>query len=520
MKQSEKTKVKEFISWPVLALIMLVAIYLRLKPAIIRPIIFDEGFTITFLIKQEKILDLITKDPSIPPLNYLLIKFMSLVSTQTLWLRIPSVIFSLIGLFISFKLAKNFSYRVAFLTLIMLTFSAFQIAYSWQAYVYSQLFFLGMSSIYIFFLLFTEINTNNLNLKLVLLIISSLLAFITHYGFIWTILAYSIIVFFELIKVNFNFKKTSSKQKKLLFGMFYIYLGLIAYFPIFIKIFDRGLLNIAWLETVDLFTIGENISNLMGFFDPSNLNNFLHSKLNSFLWTVIIIAVMICLIKARNKKINFLIIISLFNLIAPIFFSLLLKQSIVAERAVIVSSATLTILFSIVFNKVVKEKYSVLLTMVFIVFYIFVTDTINSTKQFFFQPYDLAKHAVDWFRNNKNTQDNRMAIFVYDEMNPFPDPSFHETGMSIVSRYVFDYYWQGYDGKKPLPEYEKIESFDDIKKKTFYFISVLNHENDYLKIYCNNDSIIKINKLDSEKNKYLTVNLRDQWEPYIYECRP
>jgi asparagine N-glycosylation enzyme membrane subunit Stt3 len=48
----------------------------------------------------------------------------------------------------------------------MLSFSTLQLLFAWQAYVYGQLFFLGMMSVYLFFELLTNKATKHENLKL------------------------------------------------------------------------------------------------------------------------------------------------------------------------------------------------------------------------------------------------------------------------------------------------------------------------------------------------------------------
>jgi len=509
MNQLEKRKFQTFFSIPMVLTLMLFAFYLRIKPAILRPIIFDEAFTVTNLIKNSNILDLIKADPSVPPLNYLLIKFLSNFSTKALWLRLPSIIFSLIGLFLSYKLANKFSYRVALLTLLILSFSTFQINYAWQAYVYAQLFFLGMLAIYHFFILLTDKKAKKQNSRALIIYVSSTLAFFTHYGFIWTIVAFVIIASYKLFKNKFNFKKIDKTDKRIIISTIAICLSIFAYTPIFLKIFNEAITNISWFKEINIYSFGKSINNLLGFYDVFSFNTFLVSKLNNILFSVISIFFVIYLLQFKNQKINFLIIVSMCNLLLPIFFSILMRSSIHADRAIIVASSTLSILLSILVKKLLNGKNYYFFLIFFSIFFLTFTSKINRTEYYVFQQEDLSKYFVDWFRENpENLREEKKFLIYYDKFS-----SLDTIQLSNTNYFVFDYYWRGYDGKPPLYEYKKINKIEEIDQENFYLLSFKEPD----KTICLNNKITRID-LNDQNKKPSFFSFYDSLEVYLYEC--
>lgn len=491
---------------------MLAALYLRLKPAILRPIIFDEAFTITHLIKFDSITAMIEADPSVPPLHYLLIKLLSNYSTKALWLRLPSIVFSLMGLYISYKLAKKFSDDVAFLTLLMLSFSSFLINYTWQAYVYSQLFFLGTLAIYTFFILLTDEKIKRQNFLVLIVYISSVLAFFTHYGFIWTIAGFVLISLYKLFKSKLNFKKINRTDKKIILVTALICLSIVAYAPIFLKIFNRAMHNIIWFKTLNIFSLGESLSNLFGFYDAFSFNTFLISNLNKIIFTILFIFLLLCLIKLKNQKINYLIIISLSNLMLPMLLSVLMKQSIHADRAIIIVSTTLSILFSIFIKKLFNDKYYYYFLIIFSIFFIFFTNKINRTNYYIFQQDDLSKYFVDWFRKHpEHLMKENNFLINYNQFDSLDTMKF--SNLNYLNYVVFNYYWKGFDGNPPLYEYRQINSIEDISNKRFYLLSMSDPDE---KI-CMNNILTKINQ-NGQKQTHNIFSFYDSLKIYLYEC--
>jgi uncharacterized membrane protein len=112
MKAKDKNRLakqKYLIYFLLIVITFLSGFYLRLRPALLRPVIFDEAFTITYLAEFDHLEQIIFADASVPPLHYLLIKLMSQISTDILWLRMPSVIFSMLGLYLAYQLGRKFS---------------------------------------------------------------------------------------------------------------------------------------------------------------------------------------------------------------------------------------------------------------------------------------------------------------------------------------------------------------------------------------------------------------------------
>lgn len=514
----KKIDVKKTLYSSTIALIFLIAFFLRLKAAIIRPVIFDEAFTITYLIKFHSITDMILADASVPPLHYLLVKLMSNVSTNILWLRMPSIVFSILGLWITYKFAKKFSKKVALLALFMMSFSNFHILFSWQAYVYSQLFFLGAATIYLFFHLLTDKNIKHKNLKSLLLFISAVAGFLTHYGFIWTIVGLSLILFHKIILAKFDYKKIKNQYQKLILVGSGIFLFLVSYSPIIIYNFDQALKNIGWFDQINIYTVGESFYKLIGFYDQFSWNIFLASDYSKILFTIILLSIVFCLVKLKKEKINFLIVVSLINLLLPILFSVIIGDTIHATRAIIASSSTFTILFAIFIDKIFKKNLFYLFLIPFLIFYLNFSFITNRNQQNVAQEFDLIKQYVSWFRKHPSYLNKKQGILVYNKNHPISLPS------SWVNYFVLNYYWKGYDGKAPLPNYEKIRTLNDIKQKHFYLLTVSkfdeNESEKEIEATCPNHKTLQISSFDKISQQPSDLYYYDSLDIFVYECNP
>lgn len=516
----KKIDIKKIIYSLAIATVFLIALYLRSKAAIIRPIIFDEAFTITYLTKFHSIKEIILADASVPPLHYLLIKLMSHVSTNILWLRIPSIVFSMLGLWITYKFAKKFSKKVALLVLFMMSFSTFHILFSWQAYVYSQLFFLGVATIYLFFHLLTDKNIKYENLKSLLLFISAVAGFLTHYGFIWTIVGLSLIIFYKIILARFDYEKIESQHQKLILAGLGIFLFLVSYSPIIIYNFSKALKNISWFDKINIYTIGESFGELIGFYDQFSWNTFLISDYSKILFTVVLFFTIFFLVKLKKEKINFLIIVSLINLLLPILCSVVMGETIHATRAIIVSSSTFMILFAIFIDKIFKKSLFYLFLIPFSIFYFNFFNITNRNYSANVQEFDLIKQYTSWFRKHPNYLSEDNGILVYNKNHPISLSS------SWVNYFVLDYYWEGYDGEKPLPNYQKIRTLDDIGQKHFYLLTVSEfgesetESEKEIEETCPNGKALHVSSFKKTSQKSSDLYYQDLLDIYIYECNP
>jgi hypothetical protein len=514
MNDIQKSKIKHLALSLAIITIFGIGLYLRLKPVILRPVIFDEAYTITYLIKYDKVLDIINADPSVPPLHYLLIKLMSKISINIIWLRAPSLIFAFFGLILTYKIAKKFSQKIAIFVLIMMSVSAYQITYTWQAYVYGQLFFFGMCALYLFFELFTEENVKKAKLKGLIICLASVLAFFTHYGFIWTIGGFSIIVLKKIIDAKFNFKKIHKQHKILIFSVIATNLLLLSYAPIFINNFQRATLNIYWFKSISIFTLGESIVNLLGFYDQFQWTNFLSSHFTQSIITILFLFIIFFLLKLKDKKINILIVITLSNLLFPIILSFIMGQSIHAERAIIVASSTLTIIVAIFSNQILRKKFNYIFLTIFFICLLICMENINRTKYLISQEQDISKYYVDWIRKNIDYINKDYPIFIYNSLRPFA----YSEDIANSNYYIFDYYWKGYDQKPPLYEYKKIYLEREIYENRFYLLLMNNIDDEISDKICLNKKTIPLRIYDEEVSKLFDMRFQDSLDLHIYEC--
>lgn len=515
IKPMKKISVKRIVYLLLIIVFFLMAFYLRLKAAIIRPVIFDEAYTITYLAQFKSVEKIIFADPSVPPLHYLLIKLMSRVSTGILWLRAPSVIFSMLGLWIAYGFAKRFSKKVALLVIIMLSFSNFHIMFSWQAYVYSQLFFLGIANLYLFFHLLNDKNIKNENLKVFLVFVSAIMAFLTHYGFIWNIAGLALVLFHKIILAKFDYKRINLQHKKLILAGFGVFLFLLSYSPIIIYNFNRALKNIAWFDPINIYTIGLSFQRLLGFYDWFGWNIFLNSTLGKILPSIFLPFILVYLIRLKDKNINFLIVVSLANLLLPIILSLIIGENIHATRAIIIASFTFTTLLAISAEKIFKKKLFYIFLIIFSIFYLNFFKITNRSYIQVSQEFDLIKQYVRWFRKHPKYVKEKKPIFIYNKNHHFPSKD------QFVNYFVLNYYWFGYNNEEALGKYTKIKNLEEIQQKNFYLLLVSELETEEeLDAFCPNKKNIRVSRFSNIFQQKSDFYYHDSLDVFIYECNP
>jgi len=455
-------------------ILFIIGFILRIKPILTRPVIFDEAFTITYLIKYQKIIDIVHNDPSVPPLHYILIKLLSNFSTKIFWLRLPSLIYSMTSLLIIYKWIKSYSKKAAIYTLIFLTFSNFQITYSWQAYVYGQLFFFSLISLYSFYKCFYENNAKTENL--IVFVISSLASWFTHYGYAWTLAGIAFIICYTLIQSKFKLEKNI---KKTTYAFLVIIIGLILYSPIFLNKFWYAIKIVSWIPNINFFSFGKALLKLFGLdshFDDEILDN----KTVYFIFTLLYLFLYRVYFSLRNnlnikeKSIfSFILTILMINTLAPLVFSLIIKQSIFAERSLIICSFLFTALVSLILSKLEKRKIFNLVLFIILTLFIFYTRKIDRNGiPFIFQSQEAAKNYAEWFRDNNQLNNKNVNILSFDSSSFYPY-------IDTTNFCSIDYYWYGYDGKEKLNKYKQItpENFYEYKNREFYIFVMLNPKN-------------------------------------------
>jgi len=161
------------------------------------------------------------------------------------------------------------------------------------------------------------------------------------------------------------------------------------------------------------------------------------------------------------------------NTLAPLVFSLIIKQSIFAERSLIICSFLFTALVSLILSKLEKRKIFNLVLFIILTLFIFYTRKIDRNGiPFIFQSQEAAKNYAEWFRDNNQLNNKNVNILSFDSSSFYPY-------IDTTNFCSIDYYWYGYDGKEKLNKYKQItpENFYEYKNREFYIFVMLNPKN-------------------------------------------
>ena len=277
--------------WPLL-LILLFAFILRIWQLGTQSIWIDESFSWLAIKaiaeKGQPLLDsgfMYTRDPAF---HYPMAYWYKIVGDSPFWLRLPSTLFSmgsiLISYFLSLRLFKN--KWIALIASALMAFGTFEIGWSRQIRMYSQLQFFYILSTYLF-IWFAEKEKRDLGL-LIMSFLTGIIAISTHKSALFIVPTYLIILSIFPIKLN-----------KLIpvieFGALFILLG---YF-----------LN----DGVMLITIQSRIQSFMSeCFIIKYLKFLVYEHTNTLIFTLIGI---VTAIKNRNKEIGLLFFLFLIPLL-------------------------------------------------------------------------------------------------------------------------------------------------------------------------------------------------------------
>src|SRR5258708_1476796 len=93
-----------------------------------------------------------------PPLSYVLMHFWVVVNSSEIWLRLLSVIFGVLTVWVLYIFSsKIFSEKIALLSSFFLSISPYHIYYSQEVRMYSEAIFFATVSMYFFYLIFKKI---------------------------------------------------------------------------------------------------------------------------------------------------------------------------------------------------------------------------------------------------------------------------------------------------------------------------------------------------------------------------
>jgi len=202
-------KNKKIITLITLTIIFLYALFLRIYKIQEQSYWIDEAFTINAVLETiEKGYPLLDSGEyySRALLNtYLTSASVSILGFNEFSTRIISLIFGVLSIYLIFLLSKKvFNTNIALLASFMTSFSYWQIAWSRQARMYTQLQFFFFLSIYLFNSLLEKFSYK----KLVFLFLSTLAAILSHYfGY------FLIVIYFSILTI----KLLNNKEKILLF---------------------------------------------------------------------------------------------------------------------------------------------------------------------------------------------------------------------------------------------------------------------------------------------------------------
>lgn len=157
-----------------------------------------------------------------PQLYYCFIHIWQLFNNSEIWMRLPSVIFAVIAIYILFIVIRSvFDNVTAFIGSFLFSCSAFNIIWSTQLRVYSLLLLLSLLYIFIYIHTFSPIGNKKIeNKKWVLYTFIGILAFSFDYSFVWTFI--SIITYTVFVIIHCRKSISKSYKYKLLISNFII----------------------------------------------------------------------------------------------------------------------------------------------------------------------------------------------------------------------------------------------------------------------------------------------------------
>jgi hypothetical protein len=174
----------------VVVVLLLVGIWLRWRLVVVANLDIDEAYTIGILKDCGfNWMCLVRADPSVPPLQYIWFGVLSLVSKNLIFLRVMNgLIFWVLTYWLGGKICEKYSNKSRLIYLLLAVFSAFQISFSWSAYVYGMMAFWAILAWWLVERCDVVMGRwRGLVVSLVLI-----MGFLTHYSFVWVIMAFMI----------------------------------------------------------------------------------------------------------------------------------------------------------------------------------------------------------------------------------------------------------------------------------------------------------------------------------------
>ncbi|MBP9758817.1 glycosyltransferase family 39 protein [Candidatus Dojkabacteria bacterium] len=476
--------------------VIIIAFFLRIVPAFERDIIFDEAFTISHLIKLNSVEEIVNADPSVPPLNYLMVKFLAQFSNNVIFIRICSVLFSISSLILIYYWMRRYSRVAAAFSLILLSFSSYMLFYSWQAYVYSQLLFLSLTSTFMFYKIMYE-KVQRLKIYLIIFVVSTLASFFTHYSYIWTIVGFIFVWIFERLLDLQNRNRISRQRSGLGLALSIVIFTILAYLPVILNRLSSALTNVSWMQPVSIYSIGQATNSLLGYFDNYGpyVENPLYRTVGYLLGILVLcLSIIVSIIAVKRNYYrsfilfaNFLIIITI---MFPFLVSYILGSSIFAIRSMQLGAVFITCVLSLYFDKLFRlHEFGRWLVISTLIISILVFFRLNRNTEPVLQEQDVAKYYAEWLVLNTKNMDLPLNIFFFNRYSPIPHI---DTEQNHV---VFDYYWDKYLRNNLVKSYRRITQEDLKNGETNFYLATMRGKTDDVidDIGCINPKVVYTN---------------------------
>lgn len=452
-------------------IILVAALLLRLKIINMQAVTLIEAFTLIDIITKPTIIGMIKADNSIPPLQYLIVRFISWFSTELFWLRMPNLIFFTVIFFIIFDLTIKQGKLLSFIAIVLLSFSPYQLRYSWESYVYLLFQFWGAVNLYVFHKLVTEkLKKNKFLFWSILFVVSNVCGFFTHYSYVWFILAEIFYLVFLFFQERFRKIKINVKYKKIFILVLITSFILILYLPIFNSIYHAALVNISWFKRLYVLDVGHVFLTTFGIYDlwRYGINSQPYIKWVGLVFFLLFIAVNILRLKKFQKDdlINDLgFFLSLSSIVLVFFVSRMIGQSILEKKTLVIFSLIGTIYLAKIIHCGLRQKISIeILTLCFSSLLL-----LNYMKQ-------SRVYANNQFYAEQRTNLNLAKIIKQENISAllFLQAGSCEISLDnneVINREI-DYYWYGYDNSFSKPPYTFIteENFQEFYQKKNYWI--------------------------------------------------
>lgn len=473
----------------VIIVIFSLAFFFRANLLFTQEFSLNERFSYSFAVNNSFIDHIVSPPDDRPPLYYSLIKLLIPISNSKEFLRLSSLLFSMISIVYIYKIFEFFSKRTALYALIFSSTHSLLIHVSWQVRDYSLLTMLSVLVVYFLVKILTDIYSHKIILKkdIVCLLLTTLAGVLTSYlfyPFIGIVLfVFGILIFSIRKKID---RINISLLQKMFLGIFPIVIVAIYYV---IDGFQRviNLNQLANSHHSDVFPqIFLELFSMPGYWFLTN-NVWVPLTMLS-LFSIIILYVYFKIDYKNNQKI--LIQFFSFSLILSVLSYLLFSEFLVN---LLIPRAWVALIVFFIFIIVVGWSYlekflskwisKKILMLVFSLLF-FVIGIFQYGVR-----YELWGYKCDYKYNKYNDiiypfPNDRLMTTLVKTVESYLDESTQLITLPDYEMIIFDYEWRNRDLKNNYKQIsskfatigQEIESYDDL------FDSFLESSNQHLKL--------------------------------------